>query len=92
MNFKDIMSSMNAYSNLELKSITDVCRKLNLEFDHDDVLSDSRLLINKDDRVEIVINKITDDYYSVSLQTDDKFYKCDQLDGLIKLLEDKFKK
>jgi len=39
----------------------------------------------------IMIRKYEDDWYSVELEGKYEQYKCDQIDGVIKLLEDLFK-
>jgi hypothetical protein len=91
MSIKDIFKSMNPYDDSELEQIGEVCGKYNLNISQP---SDSADIIvsNRHSKVEMVIYKLDDEYYLVSLQSlnpgDQLFWKCDQLDGLIMFIDD----
>lgn len=94
LSIKDIMRSMSPWDKKELNALSEFSKQTKLDFDPDIADSDDLLIFSRHGKVEIVIYKLEDEYYLVSLQSRDprvhKLWKCDQLDGLIMFLNDKF--
>jgi hypothetical protein len=84
---KDIFQSMCPYSEKETKAISKASKKSGLEFDDDDMGFSSEITLCKNSVVIVSIDKISDEWYLASIGDDNLFYKCDQLEGLVKFIE-----
>ncbi len=81
---KDIGISLSSYGVNELKEIRKVSKSIGLYFEEANFhLSNKIHLSNKSNKVILVIYKLDDEWYLITSVKDLKFYKCDQLDGLI---------
>jgi hypothetical protein len=84
---KYIFQSMCPYSEKETKAISKASKKSGLEFDDDDMVFSSEITLCKNSVVIVSIDKISDEWYLASIGDDNLFYKCDQLEGLVKFIE-----
>jgi hypothetical protein len=87
MSIKDMFNSMDHYNQFEVKQIENVCKELGMSINQ----RSEDIIVSNEHRVVMVIYKIDDDYYLVNTPSPNtSFWKCDQLDGLIRFIGDNF--
>ena len=72
------------FSYYDVKVIKDICNKKNINVE----INYERIIINPNSYRSGVLYRIEDDYYQLSVSK--YWYKADQIEGLINMLEDLF--